>query len=158
MTARRRHPPTKPISAERQDARPRCSLCGKTKRLTRTECCGQWICDDEDQYILFSFARNSCSRNHRRYTLCSYHYNEGHSGKWQDCPKCRKSFETEMYVYYGTNEYNFEKLPNPPSYKPTKCARCKTVIHLGYDGYSIKGKEYLCEDCTNREFAQPFNR
>ena len=23
-----------------------------------------------------------------------------------------------MYVYYGTNEYNFETLPNPPEYEP----------------------------------------
>ncbi len=31
----------------------------------------------------------------------------------------RESFETEMYVYYGTNEYNFEVLENPPEYEPT---------------------------------------
>jgi recombinational DNA repair protein (RecF pathway) len=59
-----------------------------------------------------------------------------------------------MYVYYGTNEYNFEKLPNPPAFNPTKCARCKKVIRLGNDGYSITRGEYLCEKCTNRELAQ----
>ncbi len=91
---------------------PRCGLCGSTtKPLTRTPCCGQWICDDADQYVLFSYARNSCYRNHDRYTLCSYHYHEGHAGRWQDCGECRESFETEIYVYYGSNEYNFEKLP-----------------------------------------------
>ncbi len=58
--------------------KPRCGLCGKTKKLTKTECCGHWICDDEDQYALFSYERNSCHRNHRRYTLCGYHYDEGH--------------------------------------------------------------------------------
>ena len=77
----------------------RCGLCGKTKNLTRTECCGSWICDDEHTYQLFSYARNSCSRNHRRYTLCGYHFNEGHPGDWKDCPKCRESFETEMYRF-----------------------------------------------------------
>lgn len=61
-----------------------------------------------------------------------------------------------MYVYYGTNEYNFEKLANPPAYPPTKCAKCKKVIRLGEDGYSIKGKEYFCEECSHREFAKLF--
>ena len=153
MRTRKRHQSSRPENTQPQDTRPRCGLCGKTTRLTKTECCGQWICDDENQYVLFSYARNSCIRNHRRYTLCGYHYNERHSGKWQDCLKCRKSFVTEMYVYYGTNEHNFEKLPNPPAYNPTLCARCQEVIRLGEDGYSINGKEYLCEDCTNREFA-----
>lgn len=140
---------------ERQDVRPRCGLCGKTTTLTKTECCGQWICDDEDRYVLFSYARNSCHRNHNRYTLCSHHYNEGHQGKWRNCPKCRESFdETEIYVYYGTNGYNFEKLSDPPAYEPTKCARCGKVINLGEDGYSMKGKEYLCEVCSDREFAK----
>src|ERR1039458_3867900 len=41
---------------------PRCGLCGKKGKLTRTECCGQWICDDEDNYVVFSYARNSCHR------------------------------------------------------------------------------------------------
>lgn len=158
MTNRRRRLQVKPKTIARQSTRPRCGLCGKTTRLTKTECCGQWICDDEDQYVLFSYARNSCHRNHSRYTLCSYHYNEGHAGKWQDCPQCRESFETEMYVWYGTNEYNFEKLANPPAYKPTKCAKCKKVIRLGEDGYSVKGKEYLCEGCSNREFAKLFKQ
>lgn len=85
-----------------------CGLCGKTKKLTRTECCGQWICDDEDEYVMFSYARNSCYRNHRRYTLCADHHAEDHEGEWQTCDQCRKGFfETEMYVWYGTNEYNF---------------------------------------------------
>lgn len=56
-------------SKGRSSDTPRCGLCGKTKKLTKTECCDNWICDDEDQYRLFSFAHNSCRRNHRRYTL-----------------------------------------------------------------------------------------
>jgi hypothetical protein len=48
--------------------------------------------------MMFSYARNSCSRNHQRYTLCCSHFNEGHKGSWQDCKKCRKDFETEMYA------------------------------------------------------------
>src|ERR687887_2347938 len=75
----------------------RCGLCGETVNLTKTDCCGQWICDDEDQYLMFSYARNSCSRNHWRYTLCGYHYNERHNGDWRECDECKKDFEPEMY-------------------------------------------------------------
>ena len=154
ITTRKRHRPAKSKQTEYKKARPRCGLCGKTTKLMKTECCGQWICDDEDQYVMFSYARNSCHRNHSRFTLCGYHYNEGHKGKWEDCPECREAFETELHVYYGTNEYNFEKLSNPPAYEPTRCAKCGKVINLGNDGYSVKGKEYLCEACSNREFAE----
>jgi hypothetical protein len=98
--------------------------------------------------VLFSYARNSCYRNHSRYTLCSFHHNEGHSGDWKTCEKCRSSFETEMYVWYGTNEYNFEKLEKPPAYEATKCSSCGCVIRLGTDGYSISGKKYFCMKCS----------
>ncbi len=133
---------------------PRCGLCGKTTNLTKTECCGQWICNDEENYVLFSYARNSCYRNHSRYTLCGFHFNEGHSGDWKTCKQCRKDFEheLEMYVYYGTNEYNFEKLKNPPKYKPTRCSRCGTVIVLSEGGYSQSGDKYFCGACTDTDF------
>lgn len=135
-------------------SQPRCGLCGKTDNLTRTECCDQWICDDEASYRLFSYARNSCHRNHRRYTLCGYHHSEGHSGDWQTCPTCREDFKDrlEMYVYFGTNEYNFETLKNPPKYKRTRCSRCGAVIALGREGFSVKAGKYLCEVCTRDAF------
>jgi hypothetical protein len=133
----------------------RCGLCGKAGRLMKTECCNQYICDDYDQYVLFSYARNSCARNHDRYTLCASHFNEGHKGDWRECKKCRDSFETEMYVWYGTNEYNFVKLENPPQYEPTLCANCKKIIRLAEDGYSVTGKgKYLCMRCSNLEFSK----
>jgi hypothetical protein len=139
----------KPKTKRRNRAEPpRCGLCGKTGKLTRTACCGQWICDDQHNYQLFSYARNSCHRNHDRYTLCSNHFHEGHEGRWQDCQKCRDAFETEIYVWYGTNEYNFEKLENPPSYEPTHCAGCNRVIRLGQDGYMQSGGKYFCDRCT----------
>ncbi len=130
-------------------AKPRCGLCGKTKNLAKTDCCGQWICSDEHKYVLFSYARNSCSRNHRRYTLCAYHHGEGHKGHWKDCKLCRKSFQTEIYVWYGTNEYNFEVLENPPHFEPTLCDRCRVVIKLGTDGYSTGPRGTLCERCSD---------
>jgi hypothetical protein len=133
---------------------PKCGLCGKTTKLTKTECCNQWICDDEDQYVIFSFTRNSCYRNHRRYTLCGYHHTEKHSGDWKTCSECRESFETEIYVYYGTNEYNFEKLENPPDYEPTRCSKCNTIINLSEDTYSMKGGGYFCTKCNNIDLPQ----
>lgn len=130
----------------------RCGLCGKKTKLTRTECCNQWICDDEEGYVMFSYARNSCHRNHRRMTLCAYHHGEEHADKWQDCPKCRKDFDTETYVDLGTNDYNFEKLVNPPTYEPTRCAGCNVVIKLSEGGYSQGPKGTLCGKCTRKSF------
>ncbi len=146
--AKRKSSKTKKTKRKPQAVRPRCGLCGKTGKLTKTECCDQWICDDEDQYELFSYARNSCYRNHRRYTLCGYHYAEEHTGDWRTCPQCRQGFETELYVYFGTNDYNFEKLENPPEYEPTRCAKCNVVIRLGEDGYTIEGDQYFCTNCV----------
>jgi hypothetical protein len=134
--------------------KPRCGLCGKTKNLIRTDCCGNWICNDSGKYVLFSYARNSCCRNHDRYTLCSSHKHEGHKGNWKTCKKCRTSFETEMYVWYATNEYNFEKLENPPAYDPTRCAECGKVIKLGTDGYTRSGGDYFCERCFGKRMRK----
>lgn len=133
---------------------PRCGLCGKTGKLTKTECCDQWICDDEDQYVIFSYARNSCYRNHSRYTLCGYHYTEEHPGAWKDCQKCKDDIQTEMYVEYGTNEYNFEKLENPPDYEPTKCDKCGKIIVLSEGGYSQRADKYWCPECTDSKFPK----
>ena len=54
-----------------------------------------------------------------------------------------------MYVWYGTNEYNFKKLKDIPSYEPTICAKCNTIIKLGEGGYSMKGGKYFCYDCSD---------
>lgn len=156
MAAKKRGNNRKKQSGSPRPARttgPRCGLCGKTGNLTKTECCGNWICDDEEQYVLFSYAQTSCYRNHSRYTLCSSHYEEGHEGDWKTCTKCRESFETEMYVWYGTNEHNFEVLPSPPEYEPTKCSECGSVIVLGDGGYSQRGGEYWCGRCTAKRLG-----
>jgi hypothetical protein len=96
---------------------------------------------------MFSHARNSCSRNHERYTLCGFHFNEQHGGGWQDCKECRDGFDTEMYVHYGTNEFNFVKLPNPPAFEPTRCAKCSRVIKLAEEGYSVSSAGTICLAC-----------
>jgi Protein of unknown function (DUF1186)/SEC-C motif len=141
-------------SGRTPDARPRCGLCGKTGRLARTPCCGNWICDDADKYVPFSYARNSCFRNHTMHTICGFHHNEGHDGRWQDCVKCREGEPLEMYVYHATNEYNFEKLQNPPAFEPTYCSDCGVIIRLSTDGYMVRGKEFFCDACTARSTGQ----
>jgi hypothetical protein len=130
----------------------KCGLCGKKTKLVRTECCNNWICDDEDSYVLFSYSRNSCARNHRRYTLCGYHRAEEHDGEWQTCNRCREDIETEMYVYYGTNEYNFVKLQDPPRFEPTRCANCHRVIRLAQDPCTISQDKYYCGRCMPSPF------
>jgi len=148
-------PSARQAAADTKSTQPRCGLCGKSDRLARTECCGNWICDDEDGYVLFSHGRNSCYRNHRRLTLCGFHHAEEHAESWKSCTVCRGDFETELYVYFGTNEYNFEKLENPPAFEPTRCAACGATIRLGEDGYSVLGKEYRCESCGPLGFQRP---
>lgn len=130
-----------------------CGLCGKKKKLVKTDCCKNWICNDEDKYVIFSYVRNSCARNHRRFTLCGYHETEDHSDNWQTCKKCFDSFKhnLEIYVWYGTNEYNFTKLNNPPAFEPTHCAKCNNVIVLSDEGYSFLCGVYRCENCPITE-------
>lgn len=154
MTKRRGKRRSRKTQTSHEKDVPRCGLCGKTGNLTKTPCCGNWICDDADQYVLFSYARNSCYRNHTHYTLCAHHHAEGHPGDWKTCPQCREDFEkTEMYVYFGTNEYNFEKLENPPEYEPTRCAECNKVISLSEDGYTVEpGGRYICHECSDFEW------
>jgi hypothetical protein len=55
----------------------------------------------------------SLTRNHDRYTPCAYHYHESHEGSWQDCKKCKDSFDLPNYIDMGTNEHNFEVIKNP---------------------------------------------
>ena len=140
-------------TAKRPGGQTQCGLCGRRGELTKTPCCGQWICDDAHTYRLFSYACNSCFRNHDRYTLCAAHYHEGHAGPWQECTACKNVFDTEMYVYYGTNEYNFEVLENPPEYAPTCCDDCGAIIVLREGGYSMGAEGYRCGTCTAKEFG-----
>jgi|GEM_PF-3131718 len=121
-----------------------CGLCGKPGPLARTECCHNLICDDEGAYL-----RNGCRTRHDRFTLCGFHASEAHAGAWSTCQKCRDEFETEIFVWYGTNQWNFVKLENPLSYRPTLCSTCGQRIRLGIDGLTIlpDGRR-LCERCV----------
>ena len=83
-----------------------------------------------------------------------YDHNERHAGIWQSCPKCRDDFPTEIYVWYGTNEYNLEKLVNPPDYAPRTCVGCGTILSLSEDGYSRGPDGYRCDVCTDKALAE----
>ena len=74
---------------------------------------------------------------------------ENHSGDWKTCLECFKDFEheVEMYAWYGTNEYNFEVLPNPPEFSPTHCSKCGKRIVLPDGGYSTLCGVYRCDEC-----------
>jgi hypothetical protein len=125
-----------------------CGLCGEsTRQLTRTECCDNLVCDDEDEYVVFSYARNSCFRNHDRQTLCAFHHREEHNGEWKKCSKCRAEFEPEMYAWYATNPFNFEKLRDPPPFAPTLCDGCGERIVLPRGGYTLADGKRWCERC-----------
>ena len=135
---------------------PRCGLCGATENLTKTECCDNWICDDESEYEMFSYNRNSCSRNHRRFTLCGVHHEEGHAGDWKTCEKCRENYDKdlEMYAHCGTNNYNFEIMENLPTFEHKRCSTCSKVIHQGSEGYSANPDgTYICCNCD--DFIMP---
>jgi len=127
-----------------------CALCGSNDLLTRTECCGKLICDDADEYVMFSYARNSCYRNHTHQTICAAHHAEKHDGDWKVCSSCRENFESEMYAWYATNEFNFEKLENPPAFEPTLCDRCGKRIVLPEGGYIMAQGKYWCQSCGPR--------
>lgn len=137
---------------ERENEIKACGLCGKTKKLTRTECCDRLICDDEDQYVLMSYATNSCYRNHHRYTICHDHYSAGHPGKWQDCHPC-SHVEEVLYIWRATNNYNYEKLDIPKVL--IKCCNCKFKSYEMEDfSYAVvKGDMPKVWYCKKKECA-----
>src|SRR5713226_2101149 len=56
---------------------------------------------------------------------------------------------TPRTMWIWQNAYNFEKLQNPPSYQPTKCAECGKVIIRAHGGYSmVPNKGYDCGTCA----------
>lgn len=112
-----------------------------------TACCSRPICDDEHAYKLFSYADNSCSRNHRKGTLCAYHYQEGHEGSWQQCDTCKSDFSPEMYYYYAMSDYNLEQPQTPPRYVPIQCHKCRKNIQIGFEAYVLTNNGYSCESC-----------
>lgn len=136
----------KRMQANRGSMKDGCALCGKKENLVLSDCCERWMCGESKR-------GRSCHEKHGRYTLCAFHHNEGHTGHWKECEKCRKSFVTEIYVHYATNKHNVEVLENPPRFDPTHCAGCGKVIKLGRDGYMVDGEKYFCDGCADERMA-----
>ena len=135
-------------SAAAGPASGKCELCGRRRVLIPTDCCKRLVCGIAGADGRQRATVGGCYRSHQRYTLCTHHFAEGHAGKWQTCVKCRDDFKTEMYVWYGTNEHNLEKLENPPSFEPTLCAGCGKRIRLSVDAHSISPDgRYRCDEC-----------
>lgn len=144
----------------------KCGLCGRNAReafvktgnhLTKTDCCDNWICDDEHLYVVGTYAKNSCLRNHTRYTLCNYHMTENHRGSWLECEKCKSEFDLIDYVDKGTNNYNFVKLKNAPKIE-IKCASCGFIgdkVNAYFCGQTIRRGEKLYY-CTKEKCKKVF--
>ena len=138
-------------TADKKIDKSRCGLCGRRGKLMKTDCCGNWICDDEDKYKIFSYTRNSCHRNHRRFTLCAYHHNERHKGDWKFCKECQQDFHPEIYDWYGSNEYNFDKLDELLPFVPIRCGKCQGMIFQSQEGYAaLPDGTYRCDRCSPR--------
>src|SRR2546430_9575698 len=61
----------------------------------------------------------------------------------------RRPPRSTLFPY--TTLFRSEKLQNPPSYQPTKCAECGKVIIRAHGGYSIvPNKGYVCGACSLR--------
>jgi hypothetical protein len=137
-----------------------CGLCGKSERLTRTECCDRPICDDQRLYQLMTYSRVSCHRNHERYTVCHSHRIEHpqETCHWQDCVECREFYRgigLEIYVGQGTSNCNFaeDRWDDPPPFEPTCCSRCGGGIKVNCDGYSVGRNGRFCTSCSAQEFG-----
>ena len=80
----------KPIAGEH------CRFCGdKSSPLVKTRCCKLWICCD----TAFVSIRGGgyCQFQHEYYSICHFHYNEGHQGAWQVCEECRDFLGKEQF-------------------------------------------------------------
>ncbi len=87
----------------------KCELCDEEENLILTDCCKNWVCNDEDQLATFSISINQCYQNHFKNTLCGFHYREGHKEpNWKTCQQCKDYFSPEEYCYFSTNSNNFD--------------------------------------------------
>ncbi|KAI5833544.1 hypothetical protein K523DRAFT_295627 [Schizophyllum commune Tattone D] len=130
-----------------------CGLCGKENGpLRRTECCNRTICDDYENYTMFTFSANSCSRNHDRYTRCCYHFNEGHPGSDPlQCSKCSTSHDAEKEAWYMTNNYNFQEdilRAKPAPFAPKHCTECGKQVKQNAEAVSYGPSGLQCGRCT----------
>lgn len=147
-----------------------CGICGERNNLVRTSCCGNILCDNQEEYVLFSYSRKFCVRSHDRYTMCSFHKSEGHrSEDWRQCNQCKEQLTSETdkegrpaRVWHSTNGYNFTPMLESDYRKGSMitagCGECGNRVATGFEGYSMVPKDrrdgrkvsvLTCQDCSH---------
>lgn len=140
-----------PLGERPSELSDKCGLCGETRRelLELTECCGETVCNREDEYVLMSFSRDFCSRSHGRYTRCGFHTNEGHEGDWRTCDQCDAERTPGVVCWYETNGYNFTpgvRRERGALYTQA-CTSCGKRIHTGMEEFSFGARGVQCGPC-----------
>lgn len=147
--------PAMPPAQQRQ-VRRMCGLCRARKPPFKyTECCRRVVCADEGNYVLMSYGRNSCSRNHNRYTNCSNHNQAGHAGRWQDCAACKNGYDEYDWWTFGSNPpdlaacCNFpdDVLQGPRPSLPL-CSGCRRPVDTATEAHSFGATGLCCMACT----------
>jgi hypothetical protein len=124
--------------------------------LRKTDCCDNWVCDRDDEYVPNSFSRECCNRSHERYTACAFHHREKHEGKdWRDCLRCFTFLESKLQ---HCNGYNFipPRIPRPKGEGFTDvCAVCGgrflKDVETWVSKFDPTGHEtQMCEACGKR--------
>ncbi|EGG19342.1 hypothetical protein DFA_02129 [Cavenderia fasciculata] len=85
----------------------KCGLCGKKSNLTKTKCCGKWICSNSDPHLMFMNACDNCYHNHDQHSLCGMHHSRKHPGPWKNCKLCISEIPPKMYSMIAHNNFNF---------------------------------------------------
>ena len=82
-----------------------CRFCGDDSApLVKTPCCDQWICCDTS-YLSYR-GGGYCQFEHENYSICHFHYNEKHHGRWQDCKECRRFFGEDEFKRLAEDRMN----------------------------------------------------
>lgn len=80
-----------------------CNFCGEVGLpMVKTKCCDKWICCDTN--FISIKGGGFCEYEHETYSVCHFHFNESHTGKWKECEECRDFFENKEFE----NELNFK--------------------------------------------------
>ena len=98
-----------PMTYDRMEAKPIpgeiCRFCGDDSApLVKTPCCDQWICCDTS-YLSYRVG-GRCQFEHENYSICHFHYNEKHHGRWQNCKECRRFFGEDEFKRLAEDRMN----------------------------------------------------
>jgi len=146
-----------PIRDPPSGAKLSCFICGaggSEVKLGRTDCCNLPVCDNEEEYQMFSYSRDFCKRSHSRYTSCGFHHNNRHAGDWRECTKCDDELPQDtsgVRSWYSTNGFNvtpaLERCLTQGSYLTKPCSGCKGRIMPGHDGEIFAYGKTYCARC-----------